>query len=233
MTRRLTVVWPDRRPFDARAGQPIRLLAVSDLVDPALAHAINRQAIGRLDAVVGCGDLEPSYLGFLGDAFGVPVAYVRGNHDRGGHWSETATHAPTHLSSGHLIQVGGITVAPFEWPGLRRDEAPRDEWLAWRDVIRAWRTLLVRRVLGRRAPVLVVSHAPPRGVGDHEANRYHLGYAAYRWLLDGLRPPLWIHGHVNPATIEDWRETHGSSMVANVTGSVVVELVPPEAASAI
>ena len=85
MTRRLTVVWPDARAFEGRNGDSIRLLAVSDKVDPVLEHAINREQIGRLDAIVGCGDLEPSYLGFLGDAFQVPVAYVRGNHDRGGH----------------------------------------------------------------------------------------------------------------------------------------------------
>ena len=70
MTRRLTVVWPDREPFAARDGAPIRLLAVSDAPDPALDHAVNREAIGRVDAIVGCGDLEPGYLGFLGDAFG-------------------------------------------------------------------------------------------------------------------------------------------------------------------
>jgi hypothetical protein len=66
-------------------------------------------------------------------------------------------------------------------------------------------------------------------VGDHAANRYHLGYAGYRWLLERLRPPLWLHGHVNPATITEWQEHHGRSLVANVTGSVVVELVAPEA----
>jgi hypothetical protein len=229
VTRRLIVAWPDPRPFEHRNGQPIRFLAVSDTIDPALEHSINRDAIGHLDAIVGCGDLEPSYLGFLGDAFGVPVAYVRGNHDRGGHWSEMAAKAPQHLSSGHLVEVGGVTVAPFEWPGLRPDRAMRDELTAWRDVIRAWRSLFVRRLLGRRSAVLVLSHAPPRGVGDHAANPYHLGYAAYRWLLERLRPPLWLHGHVNPATIADWREPHGASMVANVTGSVVVELVPPVA----
>jgi hypothetical protein len=227
MTRRLTVVWPDRRPFETRDGAPIRLLAVSDAVDPALEHAINRERLGRLDAIVGCGDLEPTYLGFLGDAFGVPIAYVRGNHDRGGRWSETAGKAPQHLTSGQLIEVCGVTMAPFEWPGLRPDRALRDEWTAWRDVIRATRSLAVRRLRGRGSPILVMSHAPPRGVGDHEANRYHLGYAAYRWLLDRLRPPLWLHGHVSPATIANWEQRHGSSVVANVTGSVIVELTAP------
>jgi len=229
MTRRLTVVWPDEAPFLARNGTPIRILAVSDAADPALDHAINREAIGRLDAILGCGDLAPTYLAFLGDAFGVPVSYVRGNHDRGGHWSETVRRAPHHLKSGHLVDVGGVTVAPFEWPGLRSDRAPRDEWQAWSDVIRAWRSLFGRRLRGLTAPVLVLSHAPPRGVGDHAANRYHQGYAAYRWLLERFRPPLWLHGHVNPASVTDWQTSLGPSVVANVTGSVVVELVSPTA----
>ncbi|MEA2612025.1 MAG: hypothetical protein QOG32_1751, partial [Chloroflexota bacterium] len=71
MTRRLSVVWPDVRPFEGRHGAPIRLLAVSDVIDPALEHAVNRETIGRIDAVIGCGDLEPDYLGFLADAFHV------------------------------------------------------------------------------------------------------------------------------------------------------------------
>lgn len=227
MTRRLTVVWPDARPFAGRDGAPIRLLAVSDTADPALDHAVNRDAIGHVDAVVGCGDLEPGYLGFLGDAFGVPVAYVRGNHDRGGGWSETAGLCPEHLVSGRLIEVQGVTVAPFEWPGLRADKALRSERDAWRDVLRASRTLVVRRLFGRRSPVLVLSHVPPLGVGDCDAEPYHLGYRAYRWFLERVRPPLWLHGHTTPASVADWRASFGPSTVVNVTGSVVVELVPP------
>ena len=57
MTRRLTVEWPDPEVFAARGGAPIRLLAVSDAPDPALEHEVNRQALGQLDGIVGCGDL--------------------------------------------------------------------------------------------------------------------------------------------------------------------------------
>lgn len=229
MTRSLTVVWPDPHLFEGRDGASIRLLAVSDDVDPALDYAINREAIGRVDAIVGCGDLEPSYLGFLGDAFGVPVAYVRGNHDRGGHWVETLVAAPHPLSSGHLAEVHGITVAPFEWPGLRQDRATRNEPRAWLDVLQVSWSLVLRRLRGRRSPVLVLSHAPPRGVGDCESDPYHVGFRAYRWLLERLQPPLWLHGHTTPATVADWRDRLGDSVVVNVTGSVVVELVPPPA----
>lgn len=228
MTRRLTVVWPDHRPFADRDGAPVRLLAVSDDVDPALDHAVNRDALGRVDLIVGCGDLEPDYLCFLADAFGVPVAYVRGNHDRGANWDRLGSRAPNPLESGHLVDVGGITVVPFEWPGLNdRKAARRDELRAWRDVVRAERGLLARRFRGRSSPVMVVSHAPPRGVGDVATDPYHVGYAGYRWLLERQRPPLWLHGHTTQASVADWRASLGPSTVANVTGSIVVELVPP------
>ena len=228
MTRRLTVEWPDPEAFKARDGAPIRLLAVSDAPDPALEHEVNRRALGRLDGIVGCGDLEPSYLGFLADAFHVPLAFVRGNHDRGGQWQAMSEEAPTPLASGRLTELCGLTIAPFSWPGLGREQvAVRNERRAWWDVFRAARQLLVRRLRRRRGPVLIVSHAPPRGVGDTASDPYHLGYAAYRWLLDRTRPPLWLHGHTTIATVKDWRDAHGPTTVANVTGSVVVELVPP------
>ena len=228
MTRALTVTWPDARPFARRDGAPIRLLAVSDEVDPALEHAVNRDALGRIDAIVGCGDLDPSYLGFLADAFRVPVAYVRGNHDRGANWAAMSRNAPQPLASGRLVDVDGITVAAFEWPGLQEQQARRDESRAWLDVFRVSWALGFRRLRGRRSPVLVISHAPPRGVGDRASDPYHVGYGAYRWLLDRIHPPLWLHGHTTRASVPDWRATLGTSVVANVTGSVLVELIPPK-----
>jgi uncharacterized protein len=232
MTRRLTVVWPDRRPFERRDGAPIRMLAVSDAVDPALDFEVNREAIGRVDVVVGCGDLEPSYLGFLADAFCVPVAFVRGNHDHGGRWEAMGSRAPQPLASGRVVEVGGISVVPLEWPGIDgRRAARRDEYGAWLDTIRAERSLLSRRLSGRSGPVMVVSHAPPRGIGDVAADPYHVGYSGYRWLLERHHPPVWLHGHTTPASVLDWRASYERSTVANVTGSIVVELVPPSSST--
>jgi hypothetical protein len=227
VTRRLEISWPDPRPFDTRDGRPIRLLAVSDAVDPALEHVVNRDALGHVDAIIGCGDLEPDYLGFLADAFGVPVLYVRGNHDRGGPWAGTPKPAPASLVSGRLITLRGLTVVPLEWPGLGHDQAPRDELRAWLDVMRAEARLLGRRLQGRGGPLLIVSHAPPRGVGDTASDPYHVGYEGYRWFLDRHDPPLWLHGHTTLASVIDWRQDVGPSVVANATGSILVELIPP------
>jgi hypothetical protein len=83
MTRRLTVTWPDPHPFDRRAGAPIRLLAVSDDVDPALEHAVNGMPSGTSTRSVGCGDSSRAIWASSPMRSGPSSAFVRGNHDRG------------------------------------------------------------------------------------------------------------------------------------------------------
>jgi hypothetical protein len=228
MVRRLTVEWPDAGPFAGREGRPIRWLAVSDDPDPALDHAVNRAGIGTLDAIVGAGDLEPDYLGFLADAFAVPLAYVRGNHDHGGHWQDAAhALAPTPLRTGRLHTVTGLPVVALEWPGLRHGGRRREDRSAWRDTLAVVARRLVAPGRSRAGAVVVLSHAPPRGLGDRAADPYHVGYAGYRWLLDRWRPPLWLHGHVPPASVEGWRVAHEGTAVVNVTGAVLIEIRPP------
>ena len=228
MVRRLTVRWPDARPFAARDGRPIRWLAVSDEPDPVLGHEVNRTGLGQLDAIVGCGDLEPDYLGFLADAFHVPLVFVRGNHDRGGRWEESvATLAPRPWRSGRLHALTGLPVAALEWPRGRDGERRRNENGAWADAIRIAASRTRDRLIGKDQPLVVVSHAPPRGIGDREADAYHVGYRGYRWLLDRTQPPLWLHGHVPPASVEGWRVPADGTEVVNVTGAVLVDFVPP------
>ena len=136
MTRRLTLEWPDPRPFRQRDGRPIRLLAASDEPDPTLDHAANREALGELDLVVGCGDLGADRLAFLGDAFRAPLVYVRGNHDRGGAW-RAADRVPVPSLGIDQQSLPGVTLLALPWPGALEGPALRDEGAAWWQVDRA------------------------------------------------------------------------------------------------
>jgi hypothetical protein len=226
--RRLTVPWPDDRPFRDRGGRPIRLLAASDERERSLEIEANRAGILPIDAVIGCGDLDPHWLAFLADAFSAPLVYVRGNHDVGGDWDEQDPVVPIPCASGTMGRLIGINVAAFEWPGAGSGHNRRRPDLAWRDVI----GLLRRRLAGRlRAPtrpsepVLVISHAAPEGAGDGP-DVYHRGFSAYRLILRRLQPPLWLHGHTTTATVDSLVVRSGETMLVNVTGAVVLELVP-------
>jgi len=224
--RRMEVDWPDARPFADRDGRPIRLLAVSDVADPALEQAANRAGIGPIDGIVGCGDLEADWLTFLGDAFGAPMVHVRGNHDRGGAWRHGATHAPAALASGHIDRLAGIAIGGLGWPGVDEPGNPRRPWRAWLDTLALARRIVLSRLGGRREPILVISHVPPEGLGDVPTDRYHRGFASYRWLLERLRPPLWLHGHTTTASVAELTVQAGRTSVVNVTGAVLLELRP-------
>lgn len=230
MIRRLSVGWPDPRPFVGRDPAPIRLLAVSDVADPALEHEVNREALGRIDGVVGCGDLPPSWLSFLGDVFAAPVVFVRGNHDHGGAWADGSAAVSSWLVGGRTDRLAGILVGGLEWPGVDEQPNRRRPGLAWRQALALARRDLTARLTGRREPILIISHAPPRGAGDVPSDAYHVGFGAYRWLLDRLRPPLWLHGHTTTASVASLVCSSGVTRVVNVTGGVLVELVPPSPA---
>ena len=223
MTRRIVITWPDPRPFVDRRGRPIRLLAASDEPDPALEFPTNREDLRPIDAVVGAGDLEPHWLGFLGDAFNAPVIYVTGNHDRGVTWDAKSSSAlPQPLRAGTLASVADIPIATLPWPGRGDFGNVRDDRAAWGQALAVAR----RRLLVRGEPLIVLSHVPPAGAGD-APDAYHAGFRAYRWLLDRLRPPLWLHGHVTTASVPALRVDVGRTTLVNVTGSVLVELLPP------
>jgi uncharacterized protein len=222
VTRRLEIRWPDRAAFAGHPDERIRILAVSDEREPALEDARTRQNLGRIDLVVGAGDLEPDYLGFLADAFVAPLVYVRGNHDHGGAWAAGDVVAPEPLPDATPQEENGLRIAGLSWPERRGNEGQRDEKTAWLQAAR----LATKSLAARGAPLLVVSHAPPTGSGDVAADPFHAGFPAYDWLARRLKPPLWIHGHTPLAAGIDWADTSGPTAFVNVTGATLLELHP-------
>ena len=222
MTRRLNVPWPDARPFAGRDERPIRILAASDEPDRALEVAANREALAPIDLVVGCGDLSPEWLSFLGDAFVAPLVFVRGNHDARGPWPLPRL-VPIPAAGVDERSLPGIPIIALPWPTYEQGKARRDERGAWAQVAGVgW-----RRLLKPNPNALVLSHVPPRGLGDTPDDPYHVGFAAYAFLNQRVHPTLWLHGHTNLAAQPSWRVQAGATTVVNVTGSVLVELAPP------
>lgn len=220
MTRRLAIDWPADVPLPAGTQLPLRLLAVSDERDAGLEKAENRAQFGQIDGVLGCGDLEPDYLCFLADAFHVPLLYVRGNHDRGQGWAAGSERIPPPLGSNGQ-RMGGLHIGGLSWPGDQGPDVRRDEGAGWRQSAGFY----LRARLSRR-PHIILSHVPPRGLGDARADPYHTGFAGYRWLCRSLRPVLWLHGHTTLASSSALSTQTESTTLVNVTGAVLIQLNP-------
>jgi uncharacterized protein len=226
VTDRLTLPWPDPEPFVGRAGRPIRILAVSDEPDPSLDAAATRGRIGEVDMVIGAGDLEPDYLGFVADAFDAPLRYVRGNHDVGAAWSATGRSLlPEPMRDGRIITEAGVRLLGFSGsPVYSDDRGMQVTGLGmWAKAIGSW------SAASRARPLIVVTHAPPRDMND-DTDRAHRGFTAFRWLVDRLSPPLWLHGHTALVRrgIDARCARHEGTLFYNCTGSTLVELTPPD-----
>ena len=225
MTDRLRIRWPDGAPFAGRDGRPIRILAVSDEPEPALDDARTREGLGPVDLVVGAGDLPPEYLGFVTDAFHAPLRYVRGNHDVGAAWTHTERQLlPEPMEDGRIVEELGIRLVGFSGsPRYNERGMQRSALGMWARVLGAW-----PRLRGAGS-LLVVTHAAPRDVNDDD-DLAHRGFVSFRWLLDRIGAPLWLHGHTALVRrgIDDRIARRDGTVVYNCTGATLVELMPPD-----
>ncbi|MDQ5818863.1 MAG: metallophosphoesterase, partial [Actinomycetota bacterium] len=92
--------------------------------------------------------------------------------------------------------------------------------------LKAWALsarIQARSLLGRPAPEIFVTHAPPFGLGDEE-DLAHIGFESFLGLIDRHNPRLWLHGHVHLYGPDQQRVTRrGDTEVINVFGHRILE----------
>lgn len=190
----------------------IRTLAVSDEVDQRIYSTTIRERMGDVQMIIGCGDLPASYLEFLTDALHRPVYYVLGNH------AEELTRVgvrgePRHPEGATDVgfkvvrdPLNGLIIAGF--PGSPRySDADPVQFTEMEMILRMIRMaprLIWNRIRHGRAVDLLVTHTPPRDVGDRE-DVAHRGFKALRAFIKYARPAYLLHGHIH---LYDRNEEH-------------------------
>jgi uncharacterized protein len=212
----------------------VRILAVADEVHEALYG----QALHRLrpDVVVSAGDLPFDYLENLVTRTGVPLVYVPGNHDAdvrgaapGGGSPAPGPEAPPpgpqgcEDADGRLVKAAGLRIAGLGG-SVRYKDGPNQytqgemRWRALRLEARA------RLRPGFRSGVdLILTHAPPLGLGDGD-DPAHRGFAALHRLIEQLRPRVLVHGHVHPVHRRAPDRMVGTTLVVNVIPYRLLEI---------
>ncbi len=179
----------------------MKILTVSDKECPALWDYYQPGRLAEYDLILACGDLKPNYLSFLVTMARCPVLYVHGNHD--GCYEKTPPEGCDCID-GHFVTYNGLRILGLG--GCRRYRPGPHQYS---DKQMHWRIWRLKRQLRRYQGVdIVVTHAPPLGLGDSEGYA-HRGFEALRELIEQYRPQYFIHGHVhmnyglqNPRTIE-------------------------------
>jgi hypothetical protein len=209
----------------------VLVLAVADEVDEAL--RVDTRSVARAELILAAGDLPFEYLGYLMDAIGCPLVFVPGNHDpdvsgyriarsgltlRAGLPVEAPWPPGAINADGAVVDVAGLRIAGLG--GCPRYSDGSNQYSQRQQAARARRLRhRARRRRGRksRAVDVLITHAPPRGVGDGDDPPHH-GFDCLHPLVAALRPPLLVHGHVHPYGEDTPELTMGDTVVRNVVG---------------
>jgi Icc-related predicted phosphoesterase len=196
----------------------VRILAVSDEVQPQLLDERTVASKGRIDLVIGCGDLPADYLDALSTLYAAPLVFVRGNHDPPGRRGD---YPPGAEIDGRIVKEKGLTIAGLEG-SIRYSDGPHQ--YSERQMLA--RVLALRARLALRSLDVLITHGPPAGVNEGP-DAPHRGLKAVRRAVEWMRPRLLLHGHVHPHGRELVREAQlGETRIINVVGSRVIELSP-------
>jgi Icc-related predicted phosphoesterase len=196
----------------------VRLLAVSDEVQPQLLDERTVASKGRIDLVIGCGDLPADYLDALSTLYAAPLLFVRGNHDLPGRQGD---YPPGAEIDGLVVAEKGLLVAGLEG-SIRYSDGPHQ--YSERQMMAKVLALRVR--LRLRRPDILITHGPPAGVNEG-TDGPHRGLQAVRRAVEWMRPRLLLHGHVHPHGRDIVREAQiGETRVINVVGHKLIELAP-------
>lgn len=182
----------------------LKVLAVTDEVDPRIYSVSLRDRMGDVDVVVSCGDLPASYLEYLTDALHRDVYYVLGNHAEE-LVREGVRGEPRHPLGGTDVGFKVVTdkrtgVIFAGLPGSPRysSNAPVQftEWQLSLRILRMMPKLWWNKLRHGRAMDVLVTHSPPRDVGDRE-DPAHRGFKVLRKLIKWAKPKYHLHGHVH------------------------------------
>ena len=197
----------------------MRILTVSDEECPALYDHYRPGRLDGFDLILSAGDLKADYLSFLVTVAHAPLLYVRGNHDEG--YLRRPPEGCDCIDDA-LVVYRGLRILGLGGCRQYRPDAP----LQFTEKQMAKRIARLRLALFRTGGVdLVVTHAPPLGLGDGD-DPAHRGFACFLKLLDRYRPQYLVHGHVH---MRGWpmpeRElVYGSTRVINASERYELDL---------
>ncbi len=226
----------------------MKILTISDKVDPQLHSPEIRRLYGDVDVVLGCGDLPHYYLEYIVTMIGGPLFYVIGNHSLElKHGSEPVApkmpRVPGELSNGvsgeprhepdgcenidgRIVRYRKLLVAGLQG-SMRYNHNPDYQYTDREMANKVWNlvpALLWNRLRYGRYLDILVTHAPPAGIHDLP-DACHTGFRTFRTFMERFRPRYLIHGHVHLYGTDNTAETvYRHTRVINTYGSRLLQI---------
>jgi Icc-related predicted phosphoesterase len=205
----------------------IKILAISDRVEPDIHCEAIGEHFGDVDLVLACGDLPYHYIEFISAKLAAPLLYVLGNHDHGVFTANGGFKQDPLVGvnlDGRVEQVKGLLIAGLEG-SMRYSDRGRHQYTEmemWGKALRMSPALWANRLRYGRFLDILITHAPPYKIHDGD-DLCHTGFRTFRWMMEFYRPRYLIHGHqhvYSPHTIVQTQYHH--TQVINAYGCQVI-----------
>ena len=208
----------------------VKVLVIADEEDPTL-HERRLRALAP-ELVLAAGDLPWSYLEWVVSTADVPMVFVPGNHDPelGGErvpgfadlcrWEGQRPYGAVNADV-QVVEAAGLRIAGLG--GCLRYSGGPHQYTQRQYRSRAAR--LLRRARARGPVDVLLTHAPPYGLGDEE-DLPHQGIEALHGVLARLQPSWHLHGHVHPFGRRLPDREVGATTLRNCIPWRVLEITP-------
>ncbi len=200
----------------------MRILALADEELTAFWDGYVPGRLKEYDLILSAGDLKAAYLSFVVTMARAPVMYVHGNHDTG--YAVTEPEGCDCID-GAVVEYRGLRILGLGGCVWYRPGAHQYSEKEMRRRIRKLRWQIAKY----GGVDIVVTHAPPAGVGDGD-DHAHRGFESFLELIDRYQPRYLLHGHVHLRYGMDQtreREYHGTKVI-NVCEKYILD-IPEEA----
>lgn len=167
----------------------MRILLLADEESKVYWDFFNKADFDGIDLIVSCGDLKASYLSFLATMTGLPVLYVRGNHD-----DSYAQQGPDGCIciEDSVYNYNGIR---FMGLGGCNRYKPGKNQFSEKEMKKRYKKMKGQLFWNKGIDVLV-THAPAAGIHD-DCDECHKGFEVFNEIIEKYKPKFFVHGHVH------------------------------------
>lgn len=222
----------------------MKVLCISDEKDELIYSLHVAQRYGSVDMIVSAGDLPLKYYEFIVSSLNKPFYFIFGNHyieELSLFKKQKSLVDPVSMRFDRQRLSEGVGGDFIDGKVLRdratglligglggsmrynKGEHQFTEFEMFFRILCMVPRLWWNRLRYGRYIDILVTHAPPKGIGDGE-DRCHRGFRAFLWFMRHFKPRYLIHGHVhlfdsNAPRVTQYYETK----VINVYSSYLLE----------
>ena len=221
----------------------MKILCISDATDTLIYSKNAPERYKDVDFVISSGDLPLRYYDYIQTMLRKDVYYVYGNHNledfgrmmkgssdsfiyAGGHDAHDMPIFGGHFLDGKCIydKRRNLIIAGLGGSMLYNygDSQYSEKQMQWRINKLVPRLIYNKKRFGRALDILV-THAPPLGMGDGE-DLCHRGFSCFLSFMEKYKPKYLLHGHVHLDDINAPRvSVFGDTKVINIYKNYILE----------